>query len=71
MDGLLFGSRLGGDYFEQKHKYLHGIHFIHGKMKYTFGVITYNFCLFTVLPTKISSNIIRLNTNGVFTLCIK
>ena len=39
---------------------------IHGEIRYTFGVITYNFYLFTVLPSKISSNIIHLNTNGVF-----
>ena len=44
---------------------------IHGEIRYTFGVITYNFYLFTVLPTKISSNIIHLNTNGVFRLCSK
>ena len=44
---------------------------IHGEIRYTFGVITYNFYLFTVLPTKISSNIIYLNTNGVFRLCSK
>ena len=44
---------------------------IHGEIRYTFGVITYNFYLFTVLPTKISSNIIHLDTNGVFRLCSK
>ena len=44
---------------------------IHGEIRYTFGVITYNFYLFTVLPTKISSNIIYLNTNGVLRLCSK
>ena len=44
---------------------------IHGEIRYTFGVITYNFYLFTVLPTKISSNIIHLNTNRVFPLCSK
>ena len=44
---------------------------IHGEIRYTFGVITYNFYLFTVFPTKISSNIIHLNTNGVFPLCSK
>ena len=44
---------------------------IHGEIRYTFGVITYNFYLFTVLPTKISSNIIHLKTNRVFPLCSK
>ena len=44
---------------------------IHGEIRYTFGVITYNFYLFTVLPTKISYNIIHLNANGVFRLCSK
>ena len=44
---------------------------IHSEIRYTFGVITYNFYLFTVLPTKISSNIIHLNTNRVFALCSK
>ena len=44
---------------------------IHGEIRYTFGVITYNFYLFTILPTKNSSNIIHLNTNGVFRLCSK
>ena len=44
---------------------------IHGEIRYAFGVITYNFYLFTVLPTKISSNIIHLNTNRVFPLCSK
>ena len=44
---------------------------IHGEIRYTFGVITYNFYLFTVLSTKILSNIIHLNTNGVFRLCSK
>ena len=44
---------------------------IHGEIRNTFGVITYNFYLFTVLPTKISSNIIYLNKNGVFRLCSK
>ena len=44
---------------------------IHGEIIYTFGVITYNFYLFTVLLTKISSNIIHLKTNRVFPLCSK
>ena len=44
---------------------------IHGEIRYTFGVIMYNFYLFTVLPTKISSKIIHLNTNRVFPLCSK
>ena len=44
---------------------------IYCEIRYTFGVITYNFYLFTVLPTKISSKIIYLNTNGVFRLCSK
>ena len=66
-----FDSNRGGrGYFEQNTNICMAF-IIHGEIRYIFGVITYNFYLFTVLPTKISSNIIHLNTNGVFRLCSK